>query len=185
MFSQHGLAATLDDIAAHAGVGTGTAYRHFANKHELAAEVLAEATQDIADDANDALAIADPWDALVAFFEATAARQAANRGLYDALAGQGRASDKIRIWPDIVAAVTSLFERAHQARAIRPDIRAEDTVAVLAMLGAVQDWKRYLALILDGMRAGDSQQALPGDPGHYDTLDDVIATSKQHGHARN
>ena len=41
VFAERGLGATLDDVAAAAGVGTGTAYRHFRNKHELAAEVLA------------------------------------------------------------------------------------------------------------------------------------------------
>ena len=50
-----------------------------------------------------ALAIDDPWQALVTFFETTAARQAADRGLYQALAGQGSADDKVRIWPQIVS----------------------------------------------------------------------------------
>jgi AcrR family transcriptional regulator len=179
VFAERGLAATLDDIAARAGVGTGTAYRHFADKHELAAEVLAEATQQIADDAAAALAVADPWDAVVTFFETTAARQAADRGLYEALAGQGRAADKVRIWPDIVAAVTELFERARTAGALRDDVRAEDAVPLFAMLGAVDDWRRYLALLLDGMRPDSAHTALPGDPGHYDNLDDVITVTKQ------
>ncbi|MEV6171521.1 TetR family transcriptional regulator [Streptomyces sp. NPDC051954] len=29
MFRDHGLKATLDDVARHAGLGVGTAYRHF------------------------------------------------------------------------------------------------------------------------------------------------------------
>ena len=48
VFAERGLEATLDEIAERAGVGTGTAYRNFNDKHELAAEVLAEATQQIA-----------------------------------------------------------------------------------------------------------------------------------------
>ena len=51
VFAERGLDATLDEIAERAGVGTATAYRNFADKHELAAEVLAEATQQIATDA--------------------------------------------------------------------------------------------------------------------------------------
>ena len=80
VFAERGLAATLDDIAERAGVGTGTAYRHFRNKHDLAAEVLVDATQQIVDDAMEALQITDPWLALVSFFEANATRQAADRG---------------------------------------------------------------------------------------------------------
>ena len=44
VFAEHGFGATLDDIARQAGLGTGTAYRHFPNKHAIAAEVLREAT---------------------------------------------------------------------------------------------------------------------------------------------
>jgi len=40
VFAARGLEATLDDIARHAGVNIATAYRHFANKHELAREFL-------------------------------------------------------------------------------------------------------------------------------------------------
>ena len=124
VFAERGLGATLDDIAERAGVGTGTAYRHFRNKQEIAAEVLAGATQQIVTDAEDALAIKDPWQAIVTFFETTAERQAADRGLYQTLAGQGNVDDKVRIWPQIVSAVTKLFDRAKKAKVIRADARA-------------------------------------------------------------
>ena len=116
VFAERGLGATLDDIAERAGVGTGTAYRHFRNKQEIAAEVLADATQQIVTDAEDALAIKDPWQAIVTFFETTAERQAADRGLYQTLAGQGSVDDKIRIWPQIVTAVTGLFTAPRRRR---------------------------------------------------------------------
>jgi AcrR family transcriptional regulator len=35
VFRDRGVAATLNDVAHHAGLGVGTAYRHFANKEEL------------------------------------------------------------------------------------------------------------------------------------------------------
>jgi AcrR family transcriptional regulator len=89
VFAEHGFGATLDDIARHAGLGTGTAYRHFPNKHAIAAEVLRDATEQIAVDAREALDVADPWQGLVQFCERVAARQAADRGLYETLTGQG------------------------------------------------------------------------------------------------
>ncbi len=187
VFAERGLEATLDDIAARAGVGTGTAYRHFADKYELAAELLGEATQQVLDDARAALVIEDPWGALVWYFETTAARQAADRGLYEALAGRGRAADKVRVWPDLVAAVTELFDRAKDAGVIRPELRAEDSVAVFAMIGALDGtpdhWRRYLTLILDGMRTTDSP-TLPASTARYDSLDDVIADTKRHRRRR-
>jgi AcrR family transcriptional regulator len=186
VFAERGLGATLDDVAARAGVGTGTAYRHFPNKQALAAEVLGDATQQIVDDAQQALAVEDPWLALVAFFQATGERQAADRGLYQALAGLGSADDKARLWPDIVDSVTELVTRARDAGAIRADIAPEDVASIFAMLGPVLDlsvrtdtdlWRRYLALLLDGMRATD-RPPLPVPAPAFDSLDDVIAAGK-------
>ena len=180
VFAERGIDATLDDIAREAGVGTGTAYRHFPNKKVIAAEILAEATQQIATDAEDALSIDDPWDAIAAFFENTAARLAADRGLYQILAGQGDVDDKTRIWPHIVDGVTRLFDRAKEAGVIRADAEPEDAAVLFAMLGVTfpnQAWPRYLALLLDGLRAIERPE-LPCPPPAFATLDDVIAVSK-------
>jgi AcrR family transcriptional regulator len=180
VFAEYGLDATLDDIARHAGVGTGTAYRHFPNKGVIAAEVLADATQQIADDADAALRMDDPWDAVVAFFERVATRTADNRALYQNLTGQGRVDDKTRIWPHIVDGVTQLFERAKRAGAIRADAEPEDAAVMFAMLGVTfagtDHWRRYLGLLLDGLRAVDRPK-LPGPAPSFATLDDVIAVS--------
>ena len=180
VFADRGVDATLDDVAREAGVGTGTAYRHFANKKVIAAEILADATQQIATDAEDALSIDDPWDAVVAFFENTAARLATDRGLYQILAGQGDVDDKTRIWPNIVDGVTRLFDRAKAAGVIRADAEPEDAAVVFAMLGSAFStgtWRRYLALLLDGLRATDRPE-LPCPPPPFATLDDVIAVGK-------
>lgn len=180
VFAERGIDATLDDIAREAGVGTGTAYRHFPNKKVIAAEILADATQPIATDAEDALRIDDPWDAVVAFFENTSARLAADRGLYQILAGQGNVADKTRIWPHIVDGITRLFDRAKEAGVIRADAEPEDAAVIFAMVGvafSTGTWRRYLALLLDGLRTTDKPE-LPCPPPVFATLDDVIAVSK-------
>jgi len=180
VFAERGIDATLDDIAREAGVGTGTAYRHFPNKKVVAAEILADATQQIATDAEDALKVNDPWDAIVMFFESTAARLAADRGLYQILAGQGDVDDKTRIWPHIVDGVTRLFDRAKKAGVIRADAEPEDAAVIFAMLGvtfSTATWRRYLALLLDGLRGTDVPE-LPTPPPTFATLNDVIAVSK-------
>ena len=120
VFATRGLGATLDDVAAAAGVGTGTAYRHFRNKHELAAEVLRGATQQIVIDADDALAIEDPWQALVAFFETTAARQAGDRG---PLPGARRPGQRGRQGADLAA------DRCRGERVVRTGPRRGDRSA--------------------------------------------------------
>jgi hypothetical protein len=79
-------------------------------------------------------------------------------------AGGDQRSDKAHIWPEIVTAVTELFDRAERARVIRSDAAPEDVASILAMLGVVFDmsrndkpdlWRRYLALMLDGLQATD------------------------------
>ncbi|WP_432890679.1 TetR/AcrR family transcriptional regulator [Kribbella sp. CA-245084] len=185
VFAEHGFGATLDDIARQAGLGTGTAYRHFPNKHAIAAEVLREATEQIVVDADEALSVDDPWDGLVQFFERTAARQAADRGLYETLTGQGDDDEQARIWPRIVASVTELFNRAQSAGVIREDAAPQDVAAIFAMLGpafamsrAIDPdlWRRYLALMLDALKPTDSR--LPIGPPPAEALDAILRSSK-------
>jgi AcrR family transcriptional regulator len=187
VFAERGFGATLDDIARHAGLGTGTAYRHFANKQAMAAEVLTEATEQIVTDAKAALQVEDPWAALEMFFEHTAARQAADRGLYESLSGQGNYEEQARIWPEIIAAVTNLFERAHRAGVIRADAAPQDIAAIFALLGPAFEisratgtdlWRRYLALMLDGLRATD-RPALPVPAPPVSALDAILKAGKR------
>ncbi|SEG97780.1 DNA-binding transcriptional regulator, AcrR family [Nonomuraea solani] len=187
VFAERGFSATLDDIARHAGLGTGTAYRNFPNKQALAAEVLSEATERILADARAALEVEDPWAGLVVFFERAAARQAADRGLYESLSGRGDHEEQARIWPEIVAAVTELYERAHRAGVIRADAAAQDIAAIFALLGPAFEmsratspelWRRYLALILDGFRATE-RPALPVPPPPADALNAILRAGKR------
>ena len=47
LFATRGLHVTLDDIARHAGVGTGTAYRRFPNKDALIEALMADRIHEI------------------------------------------------------------------------------------------------------------------------------------------
>jgi len=186
VFADHGFGATLDDIARHAGLGTGTAYRHFPNKQAIAAEVLAGATEQIAVDARYSLTLDDPWQALVAFFDRTAERQARDRGLYEALTGQGDDEEQARIWPQIIEAVTELVGRATRAGVVRADAAPQDVAAVFVLLGpafamsratGTELWRRYLALLLDGLRATD-RPPLPAPAPALDDLPAILRSGK-------
>jgi AcrR family transcriptional regulator len=187
VFAERGFGATLDDIARHARLGTGTAYRHFPNKQAIAAEVLTDATEQIVKDARAAGAIEDPWHALVTFFERTAARQVKDRGLYEILTGQGNDEEQARVWPEIIAAVTELFDRAQRAGAIRAEAAPQDIAVAFALLGPAFEmsrtttpelWRRYLALILDGLRATDRPE-LPAPPPPPEALNTILKAGKR------
>src|ERR1700712_2664296 len=81
LFAQRGLGVTLNDIAHHAGVGVGTAYRRFANKEEIIDALFEEALADIAAAANEALVNPDAWAGLEAFLERSLHLQFGDRGL--------------------------------------------------------------------------------------------------------
>ena len=68
LFASRGLSVTLDDIAAEAGVNVATAYRHFANKHELAADYIRQQFETALVIAEESAALEDPWQGLTEFF---------------------------------------------------------------------------------------------------------------------
>src|ERR1700761_5574319 len=69
VFARRGLEASLDDVAHHAGLGVGTAYRHFANKYELATALMQQTIDTIVASAEQALQADDPWVGLTDFLE--------------------------------------------------------------------------------------------------------------------
>src|SRR5438045_1329294 len=81
LFADQGLNVTLNDIAHHAGVGVGTAYRRFANKEEVIDALFEEELQKVAGVANEALAEPDAWSGLVTFLERSLHMQFGDRGL--------------------------------------------------------------------------------------------------------
>jgi len=163
VFARRGLDATLDDVAKAAGVGVATAYRHFGDKHELAAVVLAESHAALLADLDSALAESDPWAGLRAFCVAAAERQAQDLGLQQALSATGRAAAKAPAWTALGDRLVALVERASVAGVLRPGVTAADVPIVLGMLGPVYDygaragrpdlWRRYLDLLLAGLAA--------------------------------
>ena len=68
VFAERGLGVTLHSIAAEAGVGVGTIYRHFPDK-KLLIDAVSEAQVDDYRPPRAALADPDPWAGIVWFHE--------------------------------------------------------------------------------------------------------------------
>ena len=188
LFATRGLHVTLDDIARHAGVGTGTAYRRFANKDELIDALMVDRISDIGAIAQESLEEPDPWVGLRSFFDRALALQAADRGLKEVLfsSGRGRArSDQARL--KIAPIVTKLVARAKEAGVVRPDIDTSDVPLINFMLNTIVDfsrdiepglYKRYLAIVLDGLRPRDDLEPLPVEALHVTEFQDAMARWK-------
>jgi AcrR family transcriptional regulator len=185
VFAERGLEASLDDIAHHAGLGVGTAYRHFANKYELAKAIFAEAIDDIVSLAELAATMDDPWQGIAGFLEGTAEAQTADRGLREVLMGVHDAEQMERVNDRISVPLNDLVTRAKAVGAVRADLEGTDIGVVLIMLCTVADiasdvapdlWRRYLPMLMNGLRPGAD---LPVAPITDELFRTAVSTHKQ------
>jgi AcrR family transcriptional regulator len=172
LFASRGLGVTLNDIAHHAGVGVGTAYRRFSNKEEIIDALFEQELQEVAAIATDSLADPDAWAGLVSFLERGLQMQFGDRGLTEIMnntaLGDARVSDaRDRIAPLIKA----LVDRAAQQGVVRPDLDQSDLVFIQLGLSTIMEssraiepqlYRRYLTFFLDGISTDRSTfTALP------------------------
>jgi AcrR family transcriptional regulator len=191
VFAERGLDASLDDIARQAGLGVGTAYRHFANKQEVAAALFTQAIEQVVTVAQQAVLIEDPWEGLTFFFESVVAHQADDRGLRQVMIGTYVLDELKRIREQLTAPIEQLFQRAKDDGTLRADADPTDTGIIFSMLGAVCDmsaagaapqlWRRYLAIMLDGLRASGAAAPLPVRALTEAEFDVVMAATKGAG----
>jgi AcrR family transcriptional regulator len=182
VFAARGLDATLDDIAKHAGVNVATAYRHFANKHELAREFLRQGLDRTVAIAEEAAADPDPWTGLTQLLERSLELIASNHALFDVLSRAYDGEYFTELLRRTSPPLERLLARGRDAGVIRADVTATDFAAILEMLVAVTGLgvpglpylpHRYIGLILAGLRPGEP---LPGEPLTEECLQQAAAT---------
>jgi AcrR family transcriptional regulator len=172
LFAERGLDVTLDDIAHHAGLGVGTVYRRFPSREHLVEVLFEQRIDELAAHADDALIQADSWQGLVDFLTHAAEAMAVNRGLHEVMVSSAYGHDRTASARErLTPTVSRLIARAQADGHLRPDFDTGDLVIVHVMLGAVAEysqhvqprlWRRYLALLLDGLRTErDTPSPLP------------------------
>lgn len=161
LFAERGLDASVEEIAARAGVGMGTLYRRFETKDALIDSIFQERLDEYTQLLERALGHADAWQGLRGFLEQALALQARDRGLKEILASARRGRRGVearrgRIGPTIEL----LLQRAQQQGAVRDDVTATDIAMIMWGSGGVVDiaasvspnlWRRYLGLMLDAL----------------------------------
>ncbi len=157
-FAESGYGVPLDAIAARAGVGPGTVYRHFPTKEALFEAVTVARVRELVVLAEAGVEAADPGAALDALLGRIAEEAVAKRDLPDALGGVGEAAVAVAR-TELHGALDRLLARARAAGAVRDGIGAAELLALLkGLLQAVQDSadpdlpERLLAVVRDGLR---------------------------------
>ena len=149
-FAESGYGVPLDEIAARAGVGPGTVYRHFPTKEALFEAVVTARVTDLVNDARARADALDPGEAFFGYLARIAEDSAAKRDLPDAISISGSLRD------DLTAAVDVLLRRAQRAGAVRTEVRTPDLIVLLkgmfASLAGSTDPALVFAVLADGLR---------------------------------
>ena len=165
-------AAPVSEVARRAGVGIAALYRRYPSKEDMLRKLSGDGLHRYIVEAEAALADdRDPWTAFAAFMERIVA--ADTHSLTQRLAGTFTPTEEL--YRDAARAQdlnVALFDRVRAAGAIRPDVVVDDIGWILEMVAAIRlrDGQRtgelrarYLALLLDGLRA-PGPDPLPGPP---------------------
>jgi AcrR family transcriptional regulator len=183
LFARKGLGVGLDEIARHAGVGVGTAYRRFSDKEELIEALFEDRLEQVPALAERAADNEDAFAGLVEFMEGAVALQSNDQGLKELFFGSEHAMVRVEAARDrILPAVQDMVARAQAAGQLRHDVGETDVALIQFMLTGLSDitlqadpevWRRYLAIVLDGLRATTSAE-LPVPPLSRGALDEVV-----------
>ncbi|RDG39980.1 TetR/AcrR family transcriptional regulator [Streptomyces corynorhini] len=162
-FSEHGTDASLEDIARRAGVGIGTLYRHFPNRHALMNAVFQEALTSLLERSRELAEAAEPCGALVEWLGAIITHAGEYRGVSRALmsASHDTSSALTQCSVPLREAGARLLARAQEAGHVRVGVSIDDLMQLTnaIALAAEQSPKdpelapRLLRLTLTGLRA--------------------------------
>ncbi|MGW6361749.1 TetR/AcrR family transcriptional regulator [Streptomyces sp. NPDC055092] len=163
-FAEHGTGASLEDVARRAGVGIGTLYRHFPNRHALMSAVFEDAVNDLLARSRALLADPQPCSALVEWLRDIITHAGEYRGLSRALMSASRdaGSALSRCSTPMREAGQALLSRAQRAGAVRADVSIGDLLQLTNAIALAAEETpddpeladRLLRLTLRGITAG-------------------------------
>jgi AcrR family transcriptional regulator len=162
-FAEGGIDVPADEIARRAGVAKGTLFRHFTTKRDLVSEVLVDRLATLKAAVAEIAAERPPGLAALAELMSRGAEVlAADRSFFDAATCEGFADERLeRAKRELQAALDAFVSAAQSSGEVRADVTGVD-IAMLMMAATntcapahenqPQLWRRYLALMIDGLR---------------------------------
>jgi AcrR family transcriptional regulator len=162
LFARDGPEAQMDEIAARAGVGIGTVYRHFPTKEALLTAMVRDRFQEFAEIATLAEETVDAREALETVMRRSAEAVEGDVGFQLAMMGSNQLEwEGIEEQKAVLETVlTRIIRRAVSAGVVRDDFTFEDFGMMMCGITSTMyykpgsaDWRRHLAIILDGLHA--------------------------------
>lgn len=194
LFAEKGLEATLNDVARHANLGVGTVYRRFATKEELLEAIFADGMDQLTALAEIALQQEDSWQGFSWYVESMCEITATDRGLREIAFSKCYGGDRVKACQErLVPVLTKLVERAQGDGYLRPELSSTDMPIFGLLAGTVSEfagnvdaelWRRYVAILLDGMRRHEDQSPIPVEALDSDALDIAMRTWEPAGPPR-
>ncbi len=161
-------------------MGTATVFRRFPTKQDLIVAVVDARICDMGDQLEAAQADPDPWAGVVGALEAVARTQARDRGLFEAIGSAVSGDEHLHARHiELMGRLEAIVEAAKAAGVLREDVAATDLPLLAAGAAsscqtaggdAPEIWRRYLGIMLDGLRPG-AATPLPVGPR---TLEEIL-----------
>ncbi len=161
VFVTSGVEAPVREVAARAGVGVGTIYRHFPTRADLVVAVYRHQVQACAEAGPTLLAGTDsPLTALAAWIDLFVDFLVTKHGLAEALQSDDAALGPLHAYflDRLVPVCAQLLQAATAAGEVRPDVEALELMRGVGNLcigsdaGSGYDARRLVALVLAGLR---------------------------------
>ncbi|SIN86514.1 TetR/AcrR family transcriptional regulator [Agromyces cerinus] len=181
LFAERGVDAPLDELAARAGVGAGTVYRHFPNRDALVRELYDAAVTDLHDFAPQFLGAETGWLGIELWLELVSGWLADSPYLPAVMRRVAELDPKHRPATEFVPMMDAVVARAQAEGSLRRDVTAVDLSVMVDMLGSLGQygkaylpyWRRQLTVMLDGLRARPDVTPLPGEGQAFDEFHDM------------
>lgn len=157
VFAEHGLEASVEEIARAAGVGMGTLYRRFPTKDALISALVHDVLTTMLQLAQEGTERPD-GTGLEYFLEAASAYQAAHRGCLPRLWNAGLEHELVQ---EVRRLIDAILADAKRHGKVRADVTGTDvTIALWAIRGIIETtagrapeaWQRHLDIFIAGLR---------------------------------
>jgi AcrR family transcriptional regulator len=192
LFAERGLGVGLNEIAHHAGVGVGTAYRHFPDKEQLIDVLFEQRLNEIVTLATQALDDPDPWHGLATLLDQWLQLHLHDRSLTQIFTNPELGQPRLDEARDRIAPLlNALADRAREQGKTRSDFHGTDVFFIQLTLTGLVDrsralapnlYRRYLAMLLEGARADpDPTTDLPVPPLGVEQTHAVMTSGDEHG----